>query len=212
MVYSCGVREPYATSVTRELIGASEAVMTDMPYLHPDEVDPIANLEGYVRMTQGYPVEPAFAPTKLMWGDKRKAVPDFIVYCTVPIISERVKAIVEEYEPGAHQFLPLDLYHRKATAPFARHYWFVICKLIDTIDEKATTYQLEMSPWAEGVGFYDTTNRDGHLIHSRKKISGNSCWREKYSARWWMMSDQIIERFEVGNIVGLGKTRFEEVE
>lgn len=212
MVYSCGVREPYATSVTRELIGAKHEDLYDIRYLVPGKVDGVAKLSKHMRMNEGYPVEPSDVPTKMLWGDSRKAVPDFIVYGSTPIVSERVKAIIEEYEPGAHQFLPLDMYHRKATQPFARHYWFVICKLIDTIDEKATTYQLEMSPWAEGVGFYDTTNRDGHLIHSRKKITGNSCWREKYSARWWMMSDQIIERFEAGNTVGLGKTRFEEVE
>jgi hypothetical protein len=41
-------------------------------------------------------------------------------------ISERAKALIEQLEPGRHQFLPID-YERKNGTLVERRYMFVIC-------------------------------------------------------------------------------------
>ena len=211
MVYSCGVREPYEYTVNRELIGATwGALEEEVDYVNPDEIDAIAALPGKNKLEQGYRVNPKNVPKKLLWGDSRKAVPDF-VNAPCPIVSERVKGIIEKLEPGVHQFIPIDLYHRKVTEPFARYYWFVICKLIDPIDEEKTTYELKMSPWAKGCGSYRGIDGSGRFIYSVRKIGSHHLWREKHGYRQWMISEPLADRFERDAIIGLSKVEKETV-
>ena len=211
MVYSCGVESPYATSPSYEPVGAKYEDMFEIKFQYPDEVDPIAKSHKSGRMNEGYAVDPETVPSKFQWGDKRKAVPDFIVYNATPIVSPRVKEIVEEFEPGAHQFIPIDLYHRKASESFATHYWFVICKMIDTIDEEKTTYELIRNKNTEGLGQYRTSIGGGILINNKAKIGAHHCWREKYVSRWWHMSDELVDRLDNEGMTGLGRTHFAEV-
>ena len=212
MVYSCGFKSPYGTMPSYELLDGKYEGMFEIGFANPDDVDPVANRPKHTRMNEGYRVNAADVPRKMQWGDKRKAVPDVIAYASTPIISERAKDIIEEFEPGVHQFIPIDLYYRKATEPFATHYWLVICKLIDTIDEEATAMDLVTNPDIPGVGMY--VDRPGHKpnhVVSREKANCHHCWREKFAGRWWMMSSDIIDHIDKAALTGLGRTKLEEV-
>lgn len=78
-------------------------------------------------------------PTAVAWGSKNKPMPDVYKCRNINIVSERIKERIERFEPGIHQFVPVELHRPKAKEPFARHYWLIVCRRIDSVNTRLTT-------------------------------------------------------------------------
>ena len=88
--------------------------------------------------TAGRAVRPEFVPTKMEWLDRnRHPIPDFDNGLILNV-SEKAKALIVQFEPGVHQFLPVDYFNGKGTF-LEKRYFFVVCNRLDSLDRTHTT-------------------------------------------------------------------------
>ena len=108
-------------------------------FLDPASVDRASKISPSP-MAEGYPVDPATVPKAILWESKRPHLPDLGKLHGIDLVSDRVRDLIEGFEPGVHQFLPVDFFRRKEKEPFARAYWLVVCRRIDSADPTHTTH------------------------------------------------------------------------
>lgn len=140
--------------------------LSGVKFLHPEQVDQVSKMSSSPA-TKGYAVDPATMPTGICYESKNKPMPDVETTRGVDIVSERVRDVIERFEPGVHQFLPVDVYRPKAKEPFARHFWMIVCRRIDSIDPVHSTATRRPS------GIWDV---DGPRVRSLSSIGGAHLW------------------------------------
>lgn len=159
---------PYASIIGSKLLAPKSENLSAVKFLYPDQVSPVSKL-GVSPPTEGYPVDPATMPTAVSFESKNKALPDVFKVRMVNIVSERVRNVIERFEPGIHQFIPVDMYRPKAKEPFARHYWMIVCRRIDSVDPVHTTIPRKLNRlWAGGDG--------GEFVFSLSAIGDAHLW------------------------------------
>ena len=86
---------------------------------------------------QGRPVRTEHVPTRIEWQELAP-VPDVEIQHGMVVVPERFREIVEQFEPGVHQFLPV-AYIDRAGEFLAQRYYFVPCNRLDSVDRVNTT-------------------------------------------------------------------------
>lgn len=221
MVYSIGRKSVFDTGPDCKVIGG-DAAWTNLQFLHPETVDRLALIPGRLPIGQGYPIVPDSAPEAMLWNSKRLSPPDYAFGNNeVMLVSACFRDLAEQFEPGLHQFLPVEMYDsKKAAEPFDRFYWFVCCTLIDSIDPVRTTLT-----WR---GEYDTILEDGlrkgfwkfdhdvspppKPVYSLESINGRHLWRDPYYTRDYVnCSDDFGNAMIAASLTGFGLKKFEQV-
>jgi hypothetical protein len=90
----------------------------------------------------GRPVRIELLPKRMRWSDARYKIPDFDMSGSHVGVSERAKALIERFEPGVHQFVPVDYYNGKGKLLERRHFLYA-CNRIDCLDHDKTTMVLK---------------------------------------------------------------------
>lgn len=108
-------------------------------------------------------------------GDK---LPDHTgVQGFVPIVSGRLRALVEEVEPGVHQFVPVEV-ERPDGTPLGEPYFFSNANLLDAINpDPGGVYKLA-SPWSDNY-FWEVESGAENLkkLAVRKDVvAGKAMW------------------------------------
>lgn len=223
MVYSIGRKRVFDVEPDNEVMEGDTA-WANLQFLDPEAADRLAKIPGRNPLGQGYPVVPHSAPKSYLWKSTSKRPPDYAAgNNSVILVSSRFRDLAEQFEPGKHQFLPVDMYSSKTAAePFDRFYWFVCCTLIDSLDPKHTTI-----PWGPPNGDYNTI-RDGlrlgswridpsatppqKPIYSLRAIGSRHLWRDPYWGREVVhCSNEFGEAMIVAELTGFGLHRHEEV-
>lgn len=153
----------------------------------------------------GRPMMAEGMPTKVVRkgvGLKIKPLVDAEAFYGQLLVSDAFKEIVEELEPGVHQFFPMELY---VGDEFQRtDYFFNICNRLDTMDR-------ELSFPINARGFFRPMGRDDYrLVFSKEKIGNHHAWRDKFvpgGATYF--SNTLAQRLKEAGITGL---RFNERE
>ncbi len=145
------------------------------------------------------------------------AIPDVITWFAV---SPRFKDLVEQFEPGVHQFVPVDIYHARKGDPVATYYWFIVGQRIDSVDREKTTYI-----WEEGVrgvwvdSLMDKTTWEfekipgAKLVFSNSKVAGHHIWHDPHvlSFNNGLCSDEFGEAIIANGMTGVAVTPRESV-
>jgi hypothetical protein len=104
--------------------------------LTPDGGTLIDRVSSY---TVGRAVKTDRIPTALVIGGRKRKLRDYLrTIGGVAAVTDQFKAIVEELEPGAHQFIPVDLLWKDGTLA-AKRYLLFVGKRLDTTDRERTT-------------------------------------------------------------------------
>jgi hypothetical protein len=225
MVYSIGMKSVYETDPINEVIGG-DAAWADLAFEDPDAVDVVAKGAASRTVSRtiglGYRVLPDSGPKKFLWKSKTKLPPDYAFGNNeAMLVSSRFRDLVEQFEPGLHQFLPVDMFNAKdATQPFDRYYWFVCCTLIDSLDPDHTTL--------EWKGFYDQLTDCGlrrglwsyqhsetnppKAVFSLKAIGERHLWRDPYYTRDYVnSSDAFGDALIAAGLTGFGLRQYEQI-
>jgi hypothetical protein len=173
------------------------------------------------RIESGRAVKTEFMPTKMRWDSEKVKIPDFQT-TQFTSLSERAKALIERFEPGVHQFLPVDFYYEKSDVK-ERRYFFICCNRIDSVDHAKTTFVLKhivtttnikLSYW---VPIQDLV-RNGeqnlippHLspetsskyVFSLAKIGKLHLWHDKYLSGGIWMSNSLAEAIAAASFTGI---------
>ncbi|KZK90547.1 hypothetical protein PsAD46_02168 [Pseudovibrio sp. Ad46] len=87
-------------------------------------------------LSSGNILDPNRFPTKAKEETKKKVIPDIFSMPGLNAVSQRFKDRVEEFEPGVHQFLPLELF-KKTGEPIDGNFYIFNCgKRLDAVLNK----------------------------------------------------------------------------
>lgn len=94
---------------------------------------------------QGLPVHIENVPTRIEWQENAP-VSDVLKEHGMIVVPARFKEIVEQFEPGVHQFLPVQ-YIDKQGKILAERYYFIACNRLDSVDRKSPAMILFKGMW-----------------------------------------------------------------
>lgn len=176
MVYYLSCINPYPYSIGMPILDdPKDAPFRTVEYADPDSVHWRAKLPNAVRMKQGYPVKPETVPKRILWDSTEYEVPDVIHNQQVLCVCEGFRALVEEFEPGVHQLLPVDVFTPASDAPVARYYWLVVGQRVSAVDAEHTTYDW-MLDYTKQDGFWTNNDPNAKLVFSTEKIGRHHLW------------------------------------
>jgi hypothetical protein len=153
----------------------------------------------------GRPVNTDHIPTKMEWRDsQRHGVPDFD-NAFIPNFSTRARAIIEEFEPNIHQFIPVKFLDKKGT--FLEDRWFlIVCNRIDSVDRKNTRMEL-----VKGMMWDRGSFTDPKLVFNEGQAAGFHLWRDKHLLYGPYVSNELAAALTEANLTGAKMVRMESV-
>ena len=123
------------------------------------------------------------------------------------VVSQRYKNLVESFEPGVHQFSPVEIFHRDGTPYGESFYYHRVYLFIDAVNpvlgglEKSwMTAHPESNPDRYGWKFV-RGSRD-KLAVFKDKIAGRATWRDTRYFVVTFCSDAFVEKLKAGNFRG----------
>lgn len=218
-----------ATGIDEEIFGNHNWDILDVPvrevhdrteYADPDNVDWQAKRDSADKMKQEYAVNPDTMPKRVLWASGKYDVPDILPWF---IVSPRFRDLVEQFEPGVHQFVPVDIYKKRTGAPVMTYYWFIVCQRIDSVDREHTTYKWQLDYtgkegfWTDQIMNKETYEftpvPDAKLIFSKQLIGNHHIWNDPHVLSFGdrFCSDAFAEAAIAANFSGLGFAQHEAV-
>jgi hypothetical protein len=213
VVWTLGVKTPYLYNIGSTPLNGDFSKV-DVIDRTPDGGD----LPG--GMLSGRPVRSEHMPTLMRWDSKRK-IPDFYnSWCLN--VSERAKLLLEEFEPGVHQFLPVE-YTAKADKFTEKRHFVIVCNRIDSLDHDRTTmvfvrdkhgaywrpvYDFACQGQIDQIPPHLKPDTESKLVFSRAKIGGRHMWVDKHllvGPAW--ISDELATALTAANLTGLDLNR-----
>ena len=155
--------------------------------------------------TMGRPVKTDFVPTKMRWCDRQHhSIPDFDNGYILNV-SSRAKDLIENLEPGVHQFLPVDYFD--IDDRFIESRWFlIVCNRIDSVDRNHSRMLLVKGMmWSAGNIF------NPKLVFNEEQARGYHLWCDKHLTTGPFISDMLADRIQGELLTGLRLHRAESV-
>lgn len=161
----------------------------------------------------GRPVKTEHMPTRMRWLDRRRhGVPDFDNGLVLNV-SDRARALVERFEPGVHQFLPVE--YVDVNDRHLENRWFlIVCNRLDSIDREHATmilYRglmwrpasdlLGSEPDAIPPGF--DTDKPAKLVFNSAQVGAAHMWCDKHLSGGTFISDRLAGELKALGLTGI---------
>jgi hypothetical protein len=201
MVYYLGYKCPWEKFPSMEFVDGDPFQVT----LVDTSIEAIVATAGSRQhATLGYRINPEHVPTVLKWKS-RHSIPDFEGPQGFLCVSSKLKAIIEQFEPGVHQFFPLKVVN-KAGEHIADHWLWVVCNRIDSVDREHTTFVMDAGGWRNN--YFQGDKRiwldKPELIFSKAQTEGYHFWRDKHLLSTGIFcSDEAAEMLQAANLIAL---------
>lgn len=161
---------------------------------------------------KGVPIDGSKFPKQVRWlEDKDNPPPDFdkTPYWNV---SDRARQVIEQLEPGVHQFFPVEYVNRPGTH-IGDRFWFVVCNRLDAVDPEHSNMVLTPSEkWigprqALAMGLEIPAKIDVEMpsktVFNHEAIGTVHFWREaKLSGGPWL-SDEAAAAIRAAGLTGV---------
>ena len=144
----------------------------------------------------GRSIKSDFLPTRVIWKGPKARVPDFIHSFGYYFVSDRFKDLVEQFEPGHHQFFPVDMLAKDRSLA-RKMYIFNICNRLDTVDRKLTTMKMSEG----GISWQHWT---GTWVFNLGQIGNHHVWIDKHIHQGTYVSDALHDEIADAQITGIG--------
>ena len=142
----------------------------------------------------GRAVKPENIPTRVEWQSKRYKPYDVFMSGGLILVSDAFKDIIENHEPGVHQFFPIEVVYRDGT--FARQmYFFNICNRLDTMDRERATAELRKGT------MWDP--RTGAFVFSLDKVGSAHAWIDKHVHHGTFLSSAAVAEMQQAGLTGI---------
>ena len=147
-------------------------------------------------LNSGRRVHTEHLPTRLRWGGPKDRVPD-VIWGAAFFVNDAFKDTVERFEPGVHQFEPVQFEFEDGT-PFAQRMWFLhACNRLDTVSRAHSTMEpIEKTLWHPETG---------RMVFSLDRIGDRHLWVDKhvYAAGAMFVSNALHDALLEADIKGL---------
>ncbi|WP_426266973.1 imm11 family protein [Sphingomonas sp. LHG3443-2] len=164
-------------------------------------------------LTAGRSVQTQNLPTRLRWKDRQgHPIPDFDNGLILNV-SSRAKDLIDEFEPGTHQFVPVS-YENSAGQHLERRYFLFVGNRIDAMHPDNPTMALNRGMYwvplndllRRGQELPPGKNADlpAKLVLSRERIGQVHLWIDKRLASGaTFMSDKLAEAVRDKGLTGI---------
>ena len=170
--------------------------------------------------TSGRPIKTEFVPTKIEWQDSQP-VPDVDQPFGMLSVPDKFKDIVEQIEPGVHQFLPVEFVDVDGSH-LASRWFFIVCKRIDSVDREHSSMILtDKGLWRsakqllrrnpEQIPPDFDVSAEPKLVFNLSQIGGAHAWCDKFLLHGWLISDQLAEALMRAELSGISLSKTESV-
>jgi len=159
-------------------------------------------------------------PKEAYMGTTHKVIPDFVVISGIRGMSREARDLVEEFEPGVHQFIPVNIVRKRGNKPIVRldgrvldepYYLFNCMVWLDTILlDRSEVYKADIG---NGVvtAYPDLTKPEARIVLNREMISGHHVWRGNlHFPERLFFSDQFATATLRKNLKKLEFTHYDE--
>jgi hypothetical protein len=143
----------------------------------------------------GRRIKPDSVPAKFLWeGPRNRKLPDAKFSRGMLLVSDRLKNIIEEFEPGRHQFFPIDVLFKSGELAKKMHF-LNICTRLDSVDRELTTSKLDYSIWRPDLG--------GQLVFNLDQVGKHHLWHDRHIHNGTYASDKLHDAIRSQQISGL---------
>jgi len=157
----------------------------------------------------GRAIDPTHLPTRLRPMGRRKKMGDLIGSLTGTLCSEKVKAIIETYEPGVHAFYPI-MFEWKNGVQDPGHYIWIIQNEIKGLHSK-----LIDPPYTGPNDYWDGGDiiqyPNGKVVFSKEKVGNAHAWSDPQLSRAKYVSDELANAFFEAEVSGFAPGRHVDV-
>jgi hypothetical protein len=145
----------------------------------------------------GRVIKPDNVPTKFEWGGpKNRKLPDALHGRSIVFVSDRLKEIIERFEPSVHQFFPIDIIYKSNKELAAKMFYLNICTSLDSVDHDLSTCELQNGRmWRPDKG--------GALVFNMDQIGNHHLWHDKHIMHGWYVSEVLKEAIVQAGITGV---------
>ena len=183
-------------------------------------------------LVYGRSVEPDFLPAQIRPTLNKKRFPDYFSL-NGRWVSEAFRTVAEVFEPGVHQFFPVDVVDKRGEL-LDKRYLFVVCNRIDSVHREKTERlwmpkgsgrwmrrsTLKTSP--EFITRHIVVPEDAELdnpewykrdklVFDKSKIEGHHIWVDKYlQTDVTYVSNEIYGALIAADLHEFGGTRFDD--
>jgi hypothetical protein len=126
---------------------------------------------------------------------KNSIIPDFTLgtYSNTYIVSNAMRALVEEYDPGVHYYAPIILTMKDGRVLEDQYHVFKIMRFVDAVIESKS--QVGPMYYNGKLGFYSTSARP-KLTLKRDVVEGLHVWSDVYLKDRFFCSDAFIRQMD----------------
>lgn len=155
-------------------------------FAEPPRGDPM-RIAGAVR--HGRWLDPANVPTRAHYHQNVKGhAPDLYGHGDLPLtVSERMRDLIEVFEPGVHQFLPVAFEDKKGAVTERRHLLVIGARL----DTGSSAHSTMLAP-----DWYNPGGEQGRVRVARAAVAGRHLWRDRYLPAEMIISDALAAAIE----------------
>ncbi len=164
-------------------------------------------------MKSGRAIDPTHLPKRVRWKDRKKQPMADFNGGPMTSLSARAKELIEQYEPGVHQFFAVTFYD--IDGDFLEDRWFLnVCNRLDTIDRERVQgflllrgrFWAPIQDWlrdrpAEIPLGYDTA-QPSRLVFNRAQIGGAHLWVDRHLSSGIWVSDEFDAACDAAGLTG----------
>jgi hypothetical protein len=203
MVWSFSMNPLGSSYPSAEIVEGSKGPLV----LEDETPDGGVALRGSSTAFSGRRVKPETLPKVIRWKSRQK-IGDFADDCR-HTVSSRLRALIEEIEPGVHQFEPIKFLAKDGSFLEDRWFW-QICNRIDSVNRQATKMILRNGViWA--ADFTLPENEQGSMVFDTLQIGSAKFWHDKHVGAGNFCTDDVREILDKAKITGLRYRHFEQV-
>lgn len=149
------------------------------------------------RWASGRRAKPESVPKVIRWMSKRPLL-DYEGAYIGTAVSDRFRALIEEIEPGVHQFEPIR-FITKDGAPLADRWFWQICNRIDSVHRGLSNLVL-----MEGAVWTPPEKPEvPRSVFALSSIGSAQFWHDKHTTSGVFVSDAAKEAIEAARITGV---------
>ena len=134
---------------------------------------------------------------------------DYENFKVCPLVSERLKSLIERFEPSVHQFWPMPVENDQGEIVTMR-YWFIICNRIDAFDRERSVPAIE-GPRYLGLSGFGPKDGSRPVLRAAA-IKDHHAWRDPRSPKPApFISTALAEAMQAEGITGAAIFPIEEI-
>ncbi len=220
MVWRLGAKNPLLRRMVAAKLLDGDVSKVELADMTPDDgLWPEPGLSGSWGL--GRPLRTDHMPTRIEWRDHAK-LPDVERVSGALVICDRLKEIVEQFEPGMHQFLPIEYVDKNGNL-IGQRWFFVPCVRLDSLDRQHTTMVLtKKHSWRAADELVSAGRSDEippgfdvavkpKMVFSLNKIGSYHVWCDKFLYSNLYISDALAAMLNDKNFVGIVFSQEEQI-